>query len=146
MPSALAVQLAASTSLNASLLQDRSKKRQTESYLFTGRDTDLHDLDAIYALASTAFSHLRSLSPVFASKTFKVGVDGSSLAVDFEQALFSDAARALDRTLQTSEFNANLDRNINAFLALLGPWLMEAPTSKTLEWLVRRFRYVLLTL
>lgn len=140
MPSALAAQLATSTSLNASLLQDRSKKRQTESYLFTGRDADLHDLDAIHALASTAFTHLCSLSPVFASKTINLGTGGSSLPVDFEQVLFSDAARALDRTLQTPEFNANLDRNINAFLDLLGPWLMEAPASKVLEWFVRRFR------
>lgn len=137
MASALAVQL----SLNASsLLQDRSKKRKIDSYLFTGRDADLHDLDSIHALAFTAFSHLRSLSPTFSFKTVKVGPDASPLTVDFEQALFSDAARALDRTLQTPELNANLDQNINAFLALLGPWLMEAPTSKVLEWLVRRFR------
>ncbi|KAG8215319.1 hypothetical protein J3R82DRAFT_8910 [Butyriboletus roseoflavus] len=140
MTTTLAAQLAASTSLNASLLQDRSKKRTSESYLFTGRDADLHDLDSIHALAATAFSHLRSLSPAFSSKTVKFGADGSSLAVDFEHALFSDAARVLDRTLQTPELNANLDRNINAFVALLGPWLMEAPTSKVLEWLVRRFR------
>ncbi|KAG9310969.1 hypothetical protein JVU11DRAFT_8847 [Chiua virens] len=140
MPSALAAQLAASTSLNASLLQDRSKKRKTESYLFTGRDADLHDIDSIHALASTAFSHLRSLSPVFSSKTVKFGADGSSLSVDLEQELFSDAARVLDRTLQTNELNATLDRHIDVLLALLGPWLMEAPTSKILEWLVRRFR------
>ncbi|KAF8440039.1 hypothetical protein L210DRAFT_3760928 [Boletus edulis BED1] len=130
MPSVLASQLAASTSLNASLLQDRSKKRQTESYLFTGRDADLHDLDSIHALASTAFTHLRSLSPAFSSKSLNVGPDGSPCAVDFENVLFSDAARALDRTLQTSDYNANLDQNINAFLALLGPWLMDAPTNK----------------
>ncbi|KAF8125619.1 hypothetical protein EV363DRAFT_1225659 [Boletus edulis] len=140
MPSVLASQLAASTSLNASLLQDRSKKRQTESYLFTGRDADLHDLDSIHALASTAFTHLRSLSPAFSSKSLNVGPDGSPCAVDFENVLFSDAARALDRTLQTSDYNANLDQNINAFLALLGPWLMDAPTNKVLEWLIRRFR------
>ncbi|KAG6369730.1 hypothetical protein JVT61DRAFT_13599 [Boletus reticuloceps] len=138
MPSVLASQLAASTSLNASLLQDRSKKRQTESYLFTGRDADLHDLDSIHALASTAFTHLRSLSPAFSSKSLNVGPDGSPCAVDFENVLFSDAARALDRTLQTSEYNANLDQNINACLALLGPWLMDAPTNKVLEWLIRR--------
>lgn len=137
---ALAAQLAASASLNASLLQDRSKKRKSESYLFTGRDADLHDLDAIHALASTAFSQLRSLSPAFSSKIAKFSTDGPPVAVDFEHALFSDAAKVLDRTLQTPELNANLDRNINAFLALLGPWLMEVPTSKVLEWLVRRFR------
>lgn len=133
--------LASQLSLNVSLLQDRSKKRKTESYLFTGRDADLHDLDSIHALASTAFTHLRSLSPTFSAKTVKFGPDASPLAVDFEHALFSDAAKAFDRTLQTPERNANLDQHINAFLPLLGPWLMDAPTSKVLEWLVRRFRY-----
>ncbi|KAI6126293.1 hypothetical protein EDD16DRAFT_1553513 [Pisolithus croceorrhizus] len=140
MPSALAAQLAASASLNASLLQDRSKKRQTDSYLFTGRDAASHDLDSVHAIATSASSHLCALSPVFLSQTVKYGPDGSSINVDFEQTLFSEAAKNMDRTLQTGEVTANLDRNINAFLVLLGPWLMEAPTGKVLEWLVRRFR------
>ncbi|KAI6037989.1 hypothetical protein EDC04DRAFT_2699173 [Pisolithus marmoratus] len=140
MPSALASQLAASASLNASLLQDRSKKRQTDSYLFTGRDAANHDLDSVHAIATSAFSHLCALSPIFLSQTVKYGPDGSSINVDFEQTLFSDAAKNIDRTLQTRDVIANLDRNINAFLVLLGPWLMEAPTGKVLEWLVRRFR------
>ncbi|KIJ18295.1 hypothetical protein PAXINDRAFT_97715, partial [Paxillus involutus ATCC 200175] len=140
MPSALATQLATSASLNASFLQDRSKKRQTESYLFTAKDSDLHDLDSIHALAMTAFSQLCTLSPAFSSRNVKAGDDGMPLAVDFEHNLFSDAAKGMDRTLQTKEVDANLDRNINAFLALLGPWLMEVPTSKVLEWLIRRFR------
>lgn len=144
MPSALAGQLAASASLNASLL-DTSKRRRTESYFFTGRDADLHDLDAIHALAGNAFAQLCSLSPVFSARTIKLGSDGSSLSVDFHQTLFSDAARNMDRTMQSLEVNANLDRTLNAFLYLLGPWLMEAPTSKVLEWLVRRFRSVVVT-
>ncbi|KIJ60905.1 hypothetical protein HYDPIDRAFT_42974 [Hydnomerulius pinastri MD-312] len=140
MPSALAAQLAASASLNASFLQDRSKKRQTESYLFTGRDAEVHDLDSIHALATGAFAQLCALSPALSSRNVKAGHDGTPLAVDFEQSLFSDAAKSMDRTLQTRDVNANLDRTINAFLGLLGPWLLEVPTSKVLEWLVRRFR------
>ncbi|KAI5990429.1 hypothetical protein EDD15DRAFT_2388798 [Pisolithus albus] len=140
MPSALASQLAASASLNASLLQDRSKKRQTDSYLFTGRDAASHDLDSVHAVATSAFSQLCALSPVFLSQTVKYGPDASSINADFEQTLFSESAKNMDRTLQTKEVTANLDRNINAFLVHLGPWLMEAPTGKVLEWLVRRFR------
>jgi hypothetical protein len=143
MPSALASQLAASASLNASLLDAHTnKRRRTESYLFTGRDADVHDLDSIHALASNAFAQLSSLSPAFTARTIKLASDGSSLSVDFDQTLFSEAARNVDRTMQSREANANLDRTLNAFLSLLGPWLMEAPTSKVLEWLVRRFRYV----
>ncbi|KAG2151035.1 uncharacterized protein EDB93DRAFT_318060 [Suillus bovinus] len=141
MPSALASQLAASASLNASLLDAHTnKRRRTESYLFTGRDAEVHDLDSIHALASNALAHLSSLSPAFTARTVKLPSDGSSLSVDFEQTLFSEAARNVDRTMQSREVNANLDRTLNAFLYLLGPWLMEAPTSKVLEWLVRRFR------
>ncbi|KAJ8583913.1 hypothetical protein M405DRAFT_936925 [Rhizopogon salebrosus TDB-379] len=141
MPSALASQLAISASLNASLLEAHtSKRRRTESYLFTGRDADLHDLDAIHALSSNAFAQLCSLSPVFSARTIKLGSDGSSLSVDFDQTLFSEAARNTDRTMQSRDVNANLDSTLNTFLSLLGPWLMEAPTSKVLEWLVRRFR------
>ncbi|KAG1775600.1 hypothetical protein EV702DRAFT_421745 [Suillus placidus] len=141
MPSALASQLAASASLNASLLDAHTnKRRRTESYLFTGRDADVHDLDSIHALASNAFAQLSSLSPAFTARTIKLASDGSSLSVDFDQTLFSEAARNVDRTMQSREVNANLDRTLNAFLFLLGPWLMEAPTSKVLEWLVRRFR------
>ncbi|KAG1761179.1 hypothetical protein EDD22DRAFT_897736 [Suillus occidentalis] len=141
MPSALASQLAASASLNASLLDAHTnKRRRTESYLFTGRDADVHDLDSIHALASNAFAQLSSLSPAFTARTIKLAADGSSLSVDFDQTLFSEAARNVDRTMQSREVNANLDRTLNAFLFLLGPWLMEVPTSKVLEWLVRRFR------
>ncbi|KAG2757731.1 hypothetical protein P692DRAFT_20824545 [Suillus brevipes Sb2] len=141
MPSALASQLAASASLNASLLDAHTnKRRRTESYLFTGRDADVHDLDSIHALASNAFAQLSSLSPAFTARTIKLASDGSSLSVDFDQTLFSEAARNVDRTMQSREVNANLDRTLNAFLSLLGPWLMEVPTSKVLEWLVRRFR------
>ncbi|KAG2363636.1 hypothetical protein BDR07DRAFT_1471237 [Suillus spraguei] len=141
MPSALANQLATSTSLNASLLDGHTnKRRRTESYLFSGRDADVHDLDSIHALASNAFAQLSSLSPAFTARTIKLASDGSSLSVDFDQTLFSEAARNVDRTMQSREVIANLDRTLNVFLSLLGPWLMEAPTSKVLEWLVRRFR------
>jgi U3 small nucleolar RNA-associated protein 10 len=34
-----------------------------------------------------------------------------------------------------------LNKSISGFLALCGPFLMDAPTGKVLEWLVRRFRY-----
>ncbi|EGO02920.1 hypothetical protein SERLA73DRAFT_102973 [Serpula lacrymans var. lacrymans S7.3] len=140
MSSSLAAQLAASASLNTSLLLDRTgKRKQTESYLFTGRDADTHDLDSLHALASNAFVQLNSLSPAF-SRVTKSGTDKTTVYTDFDQALFSDAARDLDRTMQTREANASLDRTLSTFFRLLGPWLMEAPAGKIIEWLVRRFR------
>lgn len=127
MPSSLAAQLAQTSSLNSSLLVDRSRRTPTESYLFTGREADQHDLDSLHALASNAFLQLRQLNPSFRT---------------YYDTLFSDAARSIDRTLLGGDEAKELNGSIARFLPLLGPWLMEAPSGKVLEWLVRRFRYV----
>ena len=125
MASALAQQLAQNASLNSALLVDRSRRKPTASYLFTSREADQHDLDSIHALAVNAFSRLKTVEPALSH---------------YEDSLFSDAAKATDRTLQNAETNAKLNESLNSFLPLLGPYLMEAPTGKIIEWLVRRFR------
>jgi U3 small nucleolar RNA-associated protein 10 len=127
MPSSLAAQLAQGASLNAAFLIDRTRRKAIESYLFTGREAAQHDLDTIHALAVNGLLQLRSLDRRLAS---------------FEESLFSSAARDMDRTLQTAEDNAKLNTTIEEFLGFLGPFILEAPTGKILEWLVRRFRYV----
>ena len=125
MPSSLATQLAQSTSLNAALLVDRARRKPTQSYLFTGREADKHDLESIHALAYNAFIQLCQWNPA---------IQG------YEDALFSDAAKGLDRTLLPVVEAKEVDENISAFLPLLGKDLMEMPTGRVLEWLVRRFR------
>ncbi len=123
--SSLAAQLAQSASLNVALLADRSKRKPTESYLFTGRDADQHDLDSICALSTNAFLKLCSIDHRLKR---------------FEQDFFSDRARALDRTLLGKEEDEKLSDVIGEFLGLLGPWLLDVPTARVIEWLVRRFR------
>ncbi|KAF7420871.1 snoRNA-binding rRNA-processing protein utp10 [Pleurotus ostreatus] len=125
MPSSLAAQLAQSASLNANLLNEKSRRKSTESYLFTGRQADQYDLETIHALAVNAFLQLTQLNPEFQR---------------FEAPLLSEAAKSTDRTLQTKAENAKLDEAITGFLHLLGPYVLESPTGKVLEWLVRRFR------
>lgn len=125
MASRLAAQLAQNASLNTSLLVDRSRRKPTESYLFTGREADQHDLESIHALGINGLIQLKSLNPNLKA---------------FEDALFSDAVKDMDRTLLNVAANKELDRSIAAFTKLLGPYLMEAPTGKVIEWLVRRFR------
>lgn len=125
--SSLAAQLAQSASLNVALLADRSKRKPVESYLFTGREADQHDLDSIYALGTNAFLKLCSID-----QRFKW----------FEHDLFSDRARALDRTLLGQEENKTLSDLIGRLLGLLGPWILDAPAASVIEWLVRRFRWI----
>lgn len=127
MSSSLAKQLAAGASLNSASLIDRSRRKPTPSYLFTLREADQHDLESIYALGVNGFHRLKH-------------IEGRLLG--FEDTLFSSSAKATDRTLQTSEANAKLDATIGAFLPLLGPYLLESPTTNVIEWLVRRFRYL----
>jgi U3 small nucleolar RNA-associated protein 10 len=119
MASKLAAQLSKKTSLNASLLIEKSRRR--------GREADLHDLHSIHALGVNGFIQLKSLNHSLRK---------------FEDSLFSDAIKDVDRTLLNAEANTELDRNIEGCLRLLGPNLLEGPTGKVLEWLVRRFRCV----
>lgn len=125
MTSSLAAQLAQGASLNSALLVDRSKRKHSESYLFTGKEANHHDLHSIHALALNGFAHLSSINPTFKS---------------FKQTLFSDAAKTVDRTLLAKEKAEELGLTIGRFLRLLGPYLLDAPSGKVLEWLVRRYR------
>lgn len=126
MVSSLAAQLAKGASLNTTLLVDRSRRKASESYLFTGREADQHDLESIHALGVNGFIQLVALNAGFG---------------EFEGPLFSDGLKDTDRTLLSSEAVTQLDACIAGFLSLLGPYLTDAPTGKVLEWLVRRFRY-----
>ncbi|KAJ8075131.1 snoRNA-binding rRNA-processing protein utp10 [Marasmius tenuissimus] len=125
MVSSLAAQLTQNASLNASLLVDRSRRKPTESYLFTGRDADQYDLESIHALGVNGFLQLTSLDPRLAT---------------YEGPLFSNTAKSTDRTMLAKEANSQLDDSIDSFLQALGPYLLEAPTGKVIEWLIRRFR------
>lgn len=126
MSSSLAVQLAQNASLNSALLTDRARKRTTDSYLFAQKDADVYDFESILSLATNALLQLSSLNPDF-------GV--------YENTLFSRASRNTDRTLLSKDANKQLDKAIGTFLAMLSPYIMDAPAGKVLEWLVRRYRY-----
>ncbi|TRM63291.1 hypothetical protein BD626DRAFT_496170 [Schizophyllum amplum] len=125
MTSSLAAQLAAGASLNTNFLADRSKRRSTQSYLFTGRDADNYDLDSLHALAVNGLRQLCTLTPKLRK---------------YEDALLSPAAKATDRTLLTSEADGRLNDALKGAMGLLGEHLMTAPAGKMVEWLVRRFR------
>lgn len=124
MSSSLAAQLLQGASLNSAQLLERGAKRKpTESYLFSGRDANQHDLESLHALASSAFIQLKALNP--------------SLSV-YEDGLLSDRSRLIDRTLLGAEDREELDGQLRGLLARLGRHLMEVPTGRVLEWLVRR--------
>ncbi|KAI0742763.1 hypothetical protein C8Q80DRAFT_1221194 [Daedaleopsis nitida] len=126
MVSSLADQLKKSASINASLLSEKTRSTaSSQSYLFSQKQARTHDLDSLHALALNAFLQLTSLQP--------------ALSV-YEDTFLSEHAKDSDRSLLPAKQSAQLDASIAAFLPLLGPFLLDAPTGKLLEWLVRRFR------
>lgn len=125
MVSSLAAQLSQNVSLNSSLLLEKSRRKPGESYLFTGRDADQHDLESVHALGVNGFLQLVSLN--------------SALRV-YEKHLFSGSVKDVDRTLLTKEEDMQLDEQIAGFLRAIGPYLLEGAAGKVIEWLVRRFR------
>ncbi|KAG5637086.1 hypothetical protein H0H81_005819 [Sphagnurus paluster] len=129
--STLAAQLAQNASLNAAILVDRTRRKAAESYLFTGREADQHDLEAIHALGVNGLLQLASLNPSLRK---------------YEDQLFSEHSKATDRTLLSAQDNVVLDTGIGAFLSSLGPYLMESATGKVLEWLTKLPMELLATL
>ncbi|EJD43874.1 hypothetical protein AURDEDRAFT_185221 [Auricularia subglabra TFB-10046 SS5] len=127
MVTALQAQLAKAASANATLLADRDKrgKHRVQSYLFTARDADHQDLAVVHALGLNGFARLVILNNDLRQ---------------YEDALFSPAARDTDRTLLDQDTVKELDAALDGFLLALSPYLLDAAAGKALEWLVRRFR------
>ena len=126
----LQAQLTANASLNAALLSKGATKKSstTPSYLFSAKDANALDSDAVFHLAKSAFA---------AHAAIRENIRA------FEEALFSQAAKVVDRTRLTTAENKRLDEIIGGCLLVLSCDLLESSASKLIEWLVRHFRWAL---
>lgn len=124
--SSLALQLSAISSKTASVALDRKSRSRihSRSLIFDPKVAATQDYETIYDHALEGLDELIDLDPRF--KRFK-------------QTLFSESSITLDRNVQQQESIDQLDKNIEAFLNLVGPYFLLSPTVKALEWLVRRF-------
>lgn len=100
-----------------------SKKRA--SILFDVKEAANKDREIIYDIGLSGLHELASLNPAF---------------MQFEQTLFDRTARDLVRSVESTEVNARLNKNIKRFLIHLSPHFLLQPTYKCLEWLIRRFQ------
>lgn len=64
----------------------------------------------------------------------------------FSHSLFSPQSQDEDRTQLTEEENRRLDERVEEFLRLVGGRIRLMPAIKAVEWLIRRFRYGLMSL
>ncbi|TPX64024.1 hypothetical protein SpCBS45565_g06206 [Spizellomyces sp. 'palustris'] len=95
------------------------------SLLFTAKQAADIDIDSLFVIGRNALVDLCTHNPAFK---------------DFEETLFSERIKSLDRTLQSKTDNEKLDESISKFLRLLSPYFLLQSTFKALEWLLRRFR------
>lgn len=125
MTSSLASQLQSIASLDASRLTSRGGYPSSKSYLFPPKEASSHDIDAIYALGLSGFEEIITVDPAFA---------------EYEDELFSERAKRLDRMMLNAEENRRLDSILERCLRRLGKWIGLIAGGKCIEWLVRRFR------
>lgn len=62
--------------------------------------------------------------------------------VSFRNTLFSQAGFEINRDGQTKAENEVVDAHVKAYLQLLSDRFLTAPVFQTLEYLVRRYRYL----
>ncbi|KAM4041921.1 HEAT repeat-containing protein 1 isoform 2-T2 [Anomaloglossus baeobatrachus] len=99
-------------------------RHHAASLLFDPKEAASIDRETFYALGCTGLEEL-------------MGID-ASFAV-FEETLFSNTSKSLERSVQTKAVNEQLDENISLFLTHLSPYFMLKPAQKCLEWLIHRF-------
>ena len=58
----------------------------------------------------------------------------------FGATIFSEQSQGEDRAQLTEADNAELDRQVESFLRLVGSRVRLMPAIKAIEWLLRRFR------
>lgn len=121
MSTSLAEQLRRLAAPQTSILRD-SKKRP--SILFDAKEAATKDRQTIYDLAITGLHELTNLNPLFHQ---------------FEKTLFQKSSINMERSVETSEVNKQLDKTIKQFFYLASPYFMLHPTHLCLEWLIRRY-------
>lgn len=123
----LAAQLASIASLDSSRLASSSATKTQPSYLFTPTEAAQHDLETIHSLGLNGFEELKELD--------------SSLG-EYEEDLFGEASKGVDRMVISREENDDLGRRLDELLRRLGRHVPTRACGKVIEWLVRRFRSV----
>lgn len=104
---------------------DASKTCKKASLLFEDKDAADIDNETLFSMGVNGLEELKVIEPAFST---------------FDNSLFGDNCKSLERTLQSKEVNEKLDKLICKFLQYLSPYFLLKPAHKVLEWLIRRFQ------
>lgn len=126
MATSLAAQLAQVAANSKSTLNVKAQKAaHSKSLIWEPKVAATQSLQTLYATCFQGFEDLCQLDARF---------------VPFQATIFSEESQDQDRTQLTAAENAELNRQIEAFLRLVGGRLRLMPAIKSVEWLIRRFR------
>lgn len=126
MATSLAAQLAQVAAHSKSTLNVKAQKAaHSKSLIWEARVAASQSYQNLYTTCIQGFDELCQLDARFSS---------------FRATIFSEESQAQDRTQLTAAENQELDKQVDAFLRLVGSRLRLMPAIKAIEWLVRRFR------
>jgi U3 small nucleolar RNA-associated protein 10 len=127
MATSLAAQLAqVAANSKATLNVKAQKAAHSKSLIWEPRIAAAQSYHSLYSTCLQGFEELCQLDNRF---------------LHFQSTLFSDESQNQDRTQLTASENEELDRRVDAFLRLVGSRLRLMPAIKSVEWLIRRFKY-----
>lgn len=103
----------------------QKEKKGKVSFLYDYLEAKSIDADTHYAIAVSGLQSLIQLD----------------IAIDrFSQTLFNESSKTLDRALQSSEANEELDNEIEFYLfSVVSKYFLLNSTHKTIEWLIYRY-------
>lgn len=129
MASSLAAQLAQVAANSKSTLNTKAQKAaHSKSLIWEPRVAATQSYQTLYTTCFQGFEELCQLDARFTI---------------FQSTIFNEESQNQDRTQLTAAENEELDRRVEAFLRLAGSRLRLMPAIKSIEWLIRRFRYAL---
>ena len=103
-----------------------SKTSKKVSLLFDAKEAADIDNETVFSIGINGLEELKAIEPAAFST--------------FDNSLFGDTSKSLERTLQSKDVNDKLDKHISKFLQHLSPYFLLKPAHKVLEWLIRRFQ------
>lgn len=130
MASSLAAQLSQIAATSTHQLDLKAQRvAHSQSLIFDKKVAGSQDFDTIFQICYEGFQELCALDPRFTV---------------FERTIFSEQSKTEERGQMTAAQNQELDSVLESFLALVGGRLLLNPAVKAVDWLVRRFRWVLM--
>ena len=129
MSTSLARQLARIAADSTDSLNLKAQKAaHSKSLLFDPKDAANQDFDTIFTICYEGYQELCQLDQRF---------------IPFAKTIFSEQSKTQERAMMTQAENEELDVVLENFLGLLGGRLGLRPAVKAVDWLIRRFRYVM---